>query len=319
MMRVLSRQIFISRKISRLPESNHPRHICQNIPYSLAFRIKRNCSQEDKCELRFRELKERLQERGYRRRPVEDAIQKVQGLARDDMLYKVERADKNSNRVRAVFRYDRRLPNISAILIKNWKTMVEDDRRLKDVFPEPPMACFTRGKNIREEVCRAMLPPARMGRQLEDGFKRCGRASCRLCPFTNIRQGTVLKTVRVSSTGEEMAIRGNITCTTSNILYLGTCVKGDRTCPDNPQYCGETGKTAEERFVGHRNTIVQACHDHTNLPVGQHFREPGHSVSDFVFTPIERIYSRNVFVRKARERLMINNLNLISDGLNRKL
>ena len=57
-----------------LPESNHPRHICQNIPYSLAFRIKRNCSQEDKCELRFRELKERLHERGYRMRPVEDAI-----------------------------------------------------------------------------------------------------------------------------------------------------------------------------------------------------------------------------------------------------
>ena len=113
-------------------------------------------------------------------RPVQEPIKKVGCLARDDMLDKVQRADKNMNRVRAVFRYDRRLPNISDILIKNWKTMVEDDRRLKDVFPEPPMACFTRGKNIREEVCRAMHPPARMGRQLEDGFKRCGRASCRL-------------------------------------------------------------------------------------------------------------------------------------------
>ena len=26
-----------------LPTSNHPSHICRNIPYSLAFRIKRNC------------------------------------------------------------------------------------------------------------------------------------------------------------------------------------------------------------------------------------------------------------------------------------
>ena len=28
-----------------LPHSNHPSHICKNIPYSLAYRIKRNCSQ----------------------------------------------------------------------------------------------------------------------------------------------------------------------------------------------------------------------------------------------------------------------------------
>ena len=65
-----------------------------------------------------------------------------------------------------------------------------------------------------------------------------------------------------------------------------------------PQYCVETGKTAEKRFVGHRNTIVQGCLEHTNLSVGQNFREPGHSVADLFFTPIERIYSRNVFVGK---------------------
>ena len=301
-----------------LPESNHPKHISQNIPYSLAFRIKRNCSQLTKCEQRFVELSERLQERGYRKRPVEDAIEKVRSLAREDILAKVERVN-NNNRVRAVFRYDRILPNISAILLKNWNTMVEDDRRLKEVFKEPPMACFTRGKNIREQLCRAMLPPARMGRQQEDGFRRCGRPQCRLCPYTNLRHGTVLKSVQISSTGVDMAIRGNITCTTPNIIYIGTCKKGDRTCPNKPQYCGETGKTAEERFVGHRNTIVQGCHENTSLPVGQHFREGGHSLSDFVFTPVERIFSRNVFVRKARERHMINTHNLISEGLNRKL
>ena len=79
---------------------------------------------------------------------------------------------------------------------------------------------------MREEMCRATLPPVRMGRQEEDGFKRCGRGKCRLCPYTNIRQGTVLKKVRISSTGEDMAIKGKITCTTSNILYIGTCGKG---------------------------------------------------------------------------------------------
>ena len=126
-------------------------------------------------------------------------------------------------------------------------------------------------------------------------------------------------TVKISSTKEELPIRGHLRCTSENLLYIGTCGKGDRTCPDKPQYCGETGKSAEERFVGHRNTIVQACHEGTSLPVGEHFRLAGHSVSDFVFMPVEKIYSTNIFVRKARERMLINKLNMIDRGLKKRL
>ena len=42
-------------------------------------------------------------------------------------------------------------------------------------------------------------------------------------------------------------------------------------------------------------------------------------MADCVFTPVEKINSNNVFVRKARERRMINSLSLISHGLNKKL
>ena len=104
-----------------------------------------------------------------------------------------------------------------------------------------------------------------------------------------------------------------------NILYVGTCVKNDQVCSDQPQYCGETGKTAEERFVGHHNTIVQLCHQGSPLPVGEHFQGPGHSISDFRSNPVEKIHSKNIFVRKARERHMINKFNFIEHGLNRKL
>ena len=141
-----------------------------------------------------------------------------------------------------------------------------------------------------------------------------------MCPFTGkTSQGKVVKTVSMGSTGEELLVRGQITCTTSNVLYIATCEKGDKTCPSRPQYCGETGQTAEERFCGHRNTIVQAYHQGTTIPVGEHFQLPGHSVSDLVFIPVEKIYSRNIFVRKARERYLINKYNLIDSGLNKKL
>ena len=95
---------------------------------------------------------------------------------------------------------------------------------------------------------------------------------------------------------------------------------GGGTCPDRlqyarNQYCGETGKTAEARFVGHKNSIVQQCHEGTSLPVGEHFQNVGHSLPDFRFTPVEKIFS----VRKARERMWINNHDLIRSSLNKKL
>ena len=47
-----------------LPSSNHPSHICTNIPYSLAYKVKRNCSKPELVEQRLDELKERLLHRG---------------------------------------------------------------------------------------------------------------------------------------------------------------------------------------------------------------------------------------------------------------
>ena len=49
---------------------------------------------------------------------------------------------------------------------------------------------------------------------------------------------------------------------------------------DSVPYPGETSKTAEKRFVGHLNTVLQECHSATNTPVGQHFRSAGHSHTD---------------------------------------
>ena len=59
---------------------------------------------------------------------------------------------KNEGRVRAIFKFDRRLPNLSAIFKSNWNTMVSDDIRLRSVIPQPSMVCYSRGKNVREEL-----------------------------------------------------------------------------------------------------------------------------------------------------------------------
>ena len=80
-------------------------------------------------------------------------------MERVDMLKRVDKDNKNSGRVRAIFRFDRKLPSISRIMRRNWKMMVGDDVRLLKAFPEPPMVCFTRGKNLKEKICHAIYGP----------------------------------------------------------------------------------------------------------------------------------------------------------------
>lgn len=274
---------------------------------------------EEHREIRFQELKIKLLERGYRNKSIDETINKVRDLKREEVLEKVDRGEKQgqSNRVRAVFKFDQRLPNLSTIMRNTWKTMVGDDNRLLQVFPEPPMVCYRRGRNVRDILVQARLPPARIRRH-EDGFKRCMLPSCRLCPYTGLNPGEVAKSVTISHTGEEVPIKGELTCQSSNLIYMLWCDKEDRTCPTRDQYCGETSKTGEDRFIGHRNSIINNSDRGLLLPVGEHFRRDGHSVADLVFRPVEKIFGGD-FVRKSREKMYINRYQLIDNGLNRRL
>ena len=94
--------------------------------------------------------------------------------------------------------------------------------------------------------------------------------------------------------------------------------KKDRTCPTKDQCCGETKKSGEDRFIENRNTIINNSERVVALQVGEHFRREGHSVSDMVFCPFEKIYGGD-FVRKSRERMYINKYQLIDHRMNIKL
>ena len=96
------------------------------------------------------------------------------------------------------------------------------------------------------------------------------------------------------------------------MLYLVSCIKQDK-----KQYLGETGKTGEQRFIGHLNTVMN--NNDTTAPVGIHFRSEAHSNANMVCIPFERITSRDPHLRRARERDKINRWQLIEHGLNRNL
>ena len=122
-------------------------------------------------------------------------------------------------------------------------------------------------------------------------------------------------------------IKSKITCTDENLVYAIVCTKQNGLCNSvHPLYFGETGKSAKWRCAKHIGSITNQCHANTSLPVGAHFRLPGHSHSDFKMIPFEKISSKDPFVRKIRESWYIDqfktvkkdDIHKIEHGLNLK-
>ena len=76
-----------------LTSSCHPAHVTNNIPFSLALRIVRICSNKETRDLRLEELKNLLLSRGYQSGVVNGALDKARSITRLEALKKVERKD----------------------------------------------------------------------------------------------------------------------------------------------------------------------------------------------------------------------------------
>ena len=184
--------------------------------------------------------------------------------------------------------------------------MVSRDPRVLEYMPKPPMVCYSRTKNIRDIAVRSKVPPSnyrQARRQARQGFQKCGkRADCCVCSHSyNATTHTC------NHTGETFRIKNTISCDTPGVIYSVSCVKQTGECVrlKGPQYIGYTTRPGKTRFSEHIGSVIQACQSDTQKPVGVHYRLPGHSHSDMVFLPIERVHNRDKFVLEARESFWI--------------
>ena len=96
-------------------------------------------------------------ERDYKPGLIDAAIEKAKAIPRDEALKKVN-PEKQNKRPVFVVTYDPRLPSISNIVQKHWRTMTKDPY-LKQVFQEPPLIAYKRPKNIKDLIIKAKIPP----------------------------------------------------------------------------------------------------------------------------------------------------------------
>jgi hypothetical protein len=121
------------------------------------------------------ELKNLLLSRNYKNNIINVAVEKDRAIPRIEALKKVEK-DKTNQRPVFVVQYDPRLPSITSIVRKHWRSMVNQDPQLKETFPLAPLVAYKVAPNLRSKLIRAKVPEktsARPKRQLL-GMKKCG-------------------------------------------------------------------------------------------------------------------------------------------------
>ena len=199
--------------------------------------------------------------------------------------------------------YHPALPSLSKILKKHWRVMTEDPH-LAEAFPLPPMVSYRRPPNIKDKLVRSKIPAenTRPKRKIP-GMKKCVY-DCLTCPY--VKPG---KTVEASATTFRHDIEQTVDCQTANIVYCINCDK----CRE--QYVGETEKTLSQRFAQHRGYVRNKQLDKAT---GAHFNLPGHQMSDMKVTIIEKVFSEDPQLRKARESHYIKKMNTKYKGMNRK-
>ena len=69
-----------------LTSSCHPPHITENIPFSLAYRIVRICTNQTTRDRRLKELKDLLISRSYKAKLIDEAIGKATNIPREEAL-----------------------------------------------------------------------------------------------------------------------------------------------------------------------------------------------------------------------------------------
>ena len=129
-----------------LPSLCHPNHIFSNIPYSLALRLVRICSDSDLVKQRLSELSGMLLSRNYNKNVVKAAIKKASEVDRADALTKVQKT--KSDHVILVVRNHPCLSSISDTTKTHWTTMIQDPN-MKKIFSKPPMLAFQQPPNLR--------------------------------------------------------------------------------------------------------------------------------------------------------------------------
>ena len=174
--------------------------------------------------------------------------------------------------------YDLTLPPVAQIQAKHWRSMVQRNNYLAEVFERPPVTAYRRQPNIRNYLVRAKLPNSSKEKRMVKGMKKCGKG-CIACPF--IKEG---KSIKINN--KDWKFSKQYHCNSFNVVYA-IINKKDK-C--KMAYVGETKRMLRFRLADH---CGYARTENLDKATGSNFNLPGHSLADINITVIEQSKRNN--------------------------
>ena len=276
-----------------VPTSCHPTHIVRNIPYGVAIRCKRICSEASEYEKHTVKFMKFFESRGYNRDFIHKEFQRANLRSRNSLLnmdldigvntpHTVDNVN-NVNNVDTenifvdnvntsrnfplVVDYNPKLPNISEILNK-YKHILDLDPELKNVINRDKIfGSFRKCKTLGDILICSRYPKIRHSIADYKGSVSCGR--CTLC-MNYLCATNVIKSPHIST---EYRIQSTITCLDDYVVYFildKLCGKG---------YVGRTENNLRSRWSTHKNHIKIG---YTKCKVATHWKlcPEVHSIMD---------------------------------------
>ena len=137
--------------------SCHSIHTKNSLPYCLALRLRRICSNKTYFNQRAKGMEHHLLQRGYTKGCIRDAVTKASSISREDAL--VDKTNDNQlTQVPFVVTYNPKLPSRPKIL-KESQSILHSSERCSTVFTEMPLVSYRRSMNLSDMLCSKRLAP----------------------------------------------------------------------------------------------------------------------------------------------------------------
>ena len=309
-------------------KSSHPYHQKANLPYGLALRIKRICSDTADFRRHCDKLVTLLRKRGFKLGLIKEGIRKASLLNRSDLLQPAEQRERDDRTIFSTT-YNPMIPDLRQKIV-DLQPILHSTPKCRELFPKPPIIAYRRNRNLNDLLVSRRLSqdtviyPSQPTKVAIDKSNKvceeCGlsfssgrgktihytkmhsnnqnqsptpvgfsRCGDQRCNTCNL--GTFGSSIHISSTNTTFHIKHQLTCKSSNVIYCLTCKK----CGD--QYIGETEQELHCRQRGHLHDINS---NKAGLPYVTHFRKCG--IENYTITAIEKVRQNNTDIRRARER-----------------
>lgn len=253
-------------------DSCHPRHTKTSIPYCEARRLCTIIDDTERRDIRLEEMKRFLLSRGYPSKLIEDSIRKACAIPQH--ILRQPKPKTTTDTLPFVTTHNPNNPNLVPIIKSTLQVLKQDKHMNKVLQSSKFIASKRQAPNLGKLLTRAKFSENKTkGGSFKCGDKRC--ANCKYMNETNI--------INIKSTGRNFEIKQNLTCKSSNVLYIITC----NGCQE--QYVGMTNNTLAKRFTVHRQQINNS--KYRQIGVSEHIDKCCSHDIKFTVTPFYKISS----------------------------